>query len=99
MHACNEGLQMLAGVVITSHSGVASPVRNALRALFESLECSNARQKQGSNQFRLPMFMTPHTTYETVKVGMHLDTIKHVQAVPAGCMVVAASTLEIDLEH
>lgn len=70
-------LEACVGVVITSHSGVASPARNALRALFEGLEQSNTRQKQGSNQFRLPMFMTPHTTYETLKVGMHLDLAKH----------------------
>jgi hypothetical protein len=62
------GVIPLAGIAITEHSGVPSPFRSALRAVFEGLERSDRHRAGDSQHYQLPIFITSMDTYHASQV-------------------------------
>ena len=59
---------MRAGVLITDHDGTPTPWRQALQVIFEGLERTDATRAGSLRHYRLPIFMTPHATFEALSV-------------------------------
>lgn len=66
--AHTAGVAPLAGIAITDHSGVPSPFRSALRAIFEGLDRTHRARAGDSKQYSLPIFITALDTYHANKV-------------------------------
>lgn len=65
--AHTAGVAPLAGIAITDHSGVPSPFRSALRAIFDGLERAYRARAGDSQQYSLPVFITSLDTYHANK--------------------------------
>jgi hypothetical protein len=67
--AHSSGVAPLAGVLITEHDGTPTPFRKALQMMFEGLERAEKLRAGQMRQYRLPLFMSPHSTFNAMQVS------------------------------
>lgn len=91
--AHTAGVVPLAGIAITDHSGVPSPFRAALRAIFEGLERTHRARAGDGTQYSLPVFITGLDTYHANKVRRVLRAVRAVCV----CVCFGSGHLKLDL--